>query len=130
MNDSILVSIRQFLGLGQNDEAFDTDLIILINSNFSVLNQLNVGPSTPFKITGVSELWSSFIEDKDYLELVKEFIGLKVKMIFDPPSNSFVMKAYEERVAELEWRLNMFEDKETVQNVINAYSTEDEEDGI
>ena len=130
MNDSILVSIRQFLGLGQNDDAFDTDLIILINSNFSVLRQLNVGPKTTFKITGVSELWSSFIEDKDYLELVKEFIGLKVKMIFDPPSNSFVMKAYEERVAELEWRLNMFEDKETVQNVIDAYSSEDEEDGL
>ncbi len=130
MNESILISVRKFLGLGETDSAFDTDLIILINSEFSTLNQLGVGPKEPFKISGVTEEWSSFIEDKKYLESVKEFIGIKVKIIFDPPSSSFVLNAYKEKAAELEWRLNAFEDRQTVGDVISAYSSEEEEDGL
>ena len=122
MEESILVSIRKFLGLCEGDSAFDTDLIILINSEFSVLRQLAVGTESAFHITGPSETWSEFTENKDYMECVKELIGLKVKMIFDPPANSFVMQAFKERADELEWRLNAFEDVETVQNVIDAYS--------
>lgn len=124
MDESILLSIRKFIGLGPGDDSFDTDLIILINSEFGVLNQLKVGQADPFKITGTSENWSDFMEDKKYLEAVKELIGLKVKMIFDPPANQFVMQAFKERADELEWRLNTFEDVETVQEVINAYSEE------
>ena len=121
MDESILLSIRKFIGLGPGDDSFDVDLIILINSEFGVLNQLKVGPTDPFKIDGTSEKWSDFIDDKKYLEPVKELIGLKVRMMFDPPANQFVMQAFKERADELEWRLNTFEDVESVQDVIDAY---------
>ena len=121
MEESILISIRKFIGIGDTDTTFDTDLIILINSQFSVLNQLKVGPEEPFQITGSSEVWSQFIGDKKYLDSVKELMGLKVRMMFDPPSNSFVLSAFKERADELEWRLNTFEDKETISEIEAAY---------
>lgn len=108
MDDSILNSIKQFIGgLKPDYTVFDTDIIILINSELATLHQLGVGTEEPFQITGPDELWSDFTSDKAYMNSVKEYIGLRVKMIFDPPANSYVMDAYKEKAAELAWRLNV-----------------------
>jgi len=123
--ESILLSVKKFIGLDPEYNVFDPDLLILINSSFSVLNQLAVGPKEGFKVTNITETWEDVIGSKKYLELIKEYICIKVKLVFDPPSSSTVYKAFEERVAELEWRLNAFEDRESVQEVIDAYSQEE-----
>lgn len=108
MEDSILNSIKQFIGgLAPDYTVFDTDIIILINSEFATLHQLGVGTEEPFHISGPTEIWSDFTSDKAYMNSVKEYIGLRVKMIFDPPSNSFVLDAYKEKAQELAWRLNV-----------------------
>lgn len=121
MSENVLSSVKKFIGVGPNDDSFDTDLVILINSEFGTLNQLHVGPTEPFRILTKEETWEEFIEDKKYLEMAKEFVCLNVKMIFDPPQNSFIMDAYKEKTRELEWRLNMFDNVETVQDVIDAW---------
>lgn len=108
MEDSILNSIKQFIGGLQPDyTVYDNDIIILINSEFATLHQLGVGTDDAFQITGPDEIWSDFTSDKNYMNSVKEYIGLRVKMIFDPPSNSFVMDAYKQKADELAWRLNV-----------------------
>lgn len=108
MEDSILNSIKQFIGgLAPDYTVFDTDIIILINSEFATLHQLGVGTEEPVHISGPTEIWSDFTSDKNYMNSVKEYIGLRVKMIFDPPSNSFVMDAYKQKADELAWRLNV-----------------------
>lgn len=108
MEDSILNSIKQFIGgLAPDYTVFDTDIIILINSEFATLHQLGVGTEEPFHISGPTEIWSDFTSDKAYMNSVKEYIGLRVKMIFDPPVNSFVLDAYKEKAQELAWRLNV-----------------------
>ena len=108
MEDSILNSIKQFIGGITSDyTAFDTDIIILINSEFATLHQLGVGTEEPFQITGSNETWEDFTSDKAYMNSVKEYIGLRVKMMFDPPSNSFVLEAYKQKAEELAWRLNV-----------------------
>ena len=53
--ESILKTIRKMVGPAEDYTYFDTDLIININSAFSRLCQLGVGPSEPFKITGEEE---------------------------------------------------------------------------
>lgn len=116
MTDSILNTIKQdFIGVDPDYNAFDGNLILLINSQFGVINQLGVGPSTPFKITGTEETWTSFAEDKAYLEPVKELIGLRVKLSFDPPENSALLQTFKDRANELEWRLKIFDDTEEQQ---------------
>lgn len=101
---SILRNIRRMIGPSEDYEYFDMELKIHINSAFSRLCQLGVGPESPFKITGEDEVWEDFIDD-GYLEEVKQYVFLSVKNIFDPPSSSAVMSAYKEQIEKLEWLL-------------------------
>ena len=101
---SILKTIRRLIGPDEDYSYFDTQLIVHINAAFSRLCQLGVGPGTPFKITGLEEEWSDFIED-GFQEEVKQYVFLSVKNIFDPPSSSSVMNAYKEQIDKLEWLL-------------------------
>lgn len=88
------------------EEAFDTDLIININSVFSILTQLGIGPEEGFSISDDQAVWSDYITDKR-LEMVKSYMFAKVKLIFDPPTSPSVMEAYKNYIAEFEWRLNV-----------------------
>lgn len=110
MEESILTSIKLLLGATEEYTAFDQQIIMHINSVFTILHQLGVGTEDEFKITGKEETWSDFIDEAE-LECVKEYIFCKVKLIFDPPANSFVVEQYNKRIDELEWRMNVKEDK-------------------
>lgn len=107
LENSILRTISKLMGPGVDDDFFDPDLIIHINSAFSRLCQLGVGKSigVPYKITGPENTWDEFIDDC-YQEEVKQYIWLKCKMVFDPPTSSTVKAAYDERIKELEWTMN------------------------
>ena len=106
MDDSILISIKKKLGVDAGYTHFDDDIIISINSAFMILNQLGVGPDCPFMITGPYEEWSDFIKEGS-LEGVKDYVYMKVKLIFDPPSSSFVLDSYKKLIDEFEWRMNV-----------------------
>ena len=104
--DSILNSIKKLLGITEEYEHFDHDLIIHINSVFMILNQLGVGPNDGFKITDKTNTWDEFISGDQNIESVKTYMYLKVKMMFDPPSSSIIAEAMNKQISELEWRLN------------------------
>ena len=103
-SESILKTVRQMIGPSATYDVFDTDLIININSAFSRLCQLGVGPDVPFRITGDTEEWFDFMGD-GYLEEVKQYIYLKTRLIFDPPSSGTVIGLYKEEIEKLEWLL-------------------------
>ena len=103
--DSILTSIKKLLGIVEDYTHFDDDLIMHINSVFSILTQLGVGPSEGFMITGKNETWYEFI-DSSTLEAVKTYMHYKVKLLFDPPLSSTAMEAMNRVISELEFRLN------------------------
>lgn len=102
--NSILVSIRQLI-TGSKDENFDMDLIIHINGALSIVNQLGVGPEEGFSIIGPSEKWTDFIGQRKDLEMIKTDVYLRVKLVFDPPQNSFLVAAIEKQIQELDWRI-------------------------
>ena len=107
MDDSILDSIKKILGMPPAYDAFDTDLVIHINSVFGILDQLGVGPEGGFSISDNTTLWKAYLGDSKDLEMVKSYIALKVRLIFDPPTIGAVMDAMKEQIRELEWRLNV-----------------------
>lgn len=108
--ESILLSVKHAIGgLDENVSYFDPDLIMFINSAFTVLAQLGVGPEEPFKIEDSSNEWSEF--EYNDIEAVKEWMFIRVKTLFDPPINGSVMQAYKERQAELEWRMNVMSEE-------------------
>lgn len=108
--ESILTSIKKLLGIDEEYEHFDSDIIMHINSVFMILNQLGVGPSEGFSIQDSKSVWIDFIPAGSNLEAVKSYMHLKVKLMFDPPSSSAVMDAINRTIAELEWRLNVVAD--------------------
>lgn len=105
--DSILTSIKKLLGIAEEYVHFDADLITHINSVFSILAQIGVGPSKGFKITGATETWDDFIQDEDLIQSTKTYVYKKVKLMFDPPDRSAVMESTKSVINELEWRLNV-----------------------
>lgn len=108
--ESILTSIKKLLGISEEYEHFDADLIMHINSVFMILTQLGVGPSEGFRITDESEIWTDFISEPVRINLVKSYMYLKVKLLFDPPSSSAVIESMNRMINEFEWRLNVAAD--------------------
>lgn len=102
---SILISIKKYLGIEAEYDHFDSDIIMCVNTVFGILNQLGVGPTSGFQITGNSETWNDFLGDRNDLATVKSFVYMKVKLIFDPPSNSFLIDSTNKILSELEWRI-------------------------
>lgn len=107
MEESILKSTKKILGLDAAYTAFDLDVITHINAAFSILDQLGVGPLDGFSIEDDTTGWSEYVAPPNQLHLIKTYVYLKVRLLFDPPSTSFLINAYEEQLKEYEWRLNV-----------------------
>lgn len=110
MSDSILLSIKKLLGIGEDYEYFDEDIIMHINSVLMILNQLGIGPEAGFSISDESSTWGDFTENMGFLEALKTYVYMRVRLMFDPPSSSFVLTSFENQIKELEWRLNVMVD--------------------
>ena len=110
--DSVLTSIKKLLGITEEYDQFDQDLIIHINAVLMVLTQIGVGPSNGMIINDSSTTWNDILSDTSNIEAVKTYVYLKVKMIFDPPSSSSVEDAMNRSINEYEWRLNINADSQ------------------
>ena len=105
--ESILTTIKKLLGIEKDYTHFDADIIVYINMALMTLNQLGVGPEQPVSIASDMNTWQNTFGDVKDIEAVKTYIYLKVRMLFDPPSNSSVLEAMNRQANELEWRLNV-----------------------
>ncbi len=105
ITESILTSVKKLLGIDEAYNHFDSDLIMYINSVFSILTQMGVGPANGFSITGNSEKWTDFTDEPDKFSFVKSYMHLKVKLLFDPPLSSAVIESINRQISEFEWRL-------------------------
>lgn len=108
MDDSILYSIKKLLGLDKNYEYFDEDVIMNINLVFSTLKQIGVKSEVPLMIMSINETWSDlFGDDAELNNIIKMYTYMKVRLLFDPPTSSFVLTALEQQIAEAEWRIHI-----------------------
>lgn len=111
--ESILTSVKKLLGITEEYEHFDADIIMHINSVFMILTQIGVGPSEGFFIVDKHASWDEFIPSGKSLESVKSYMYMKVKLLFDPPQSSAVMESMKNMISEFEWRLNIEVDTPT-----------------
>lgn len=110
--DSILLSVKKSLNIPPEETAFDVDLMMHINSAFSELYQLGVGPDEAFMIEDETSTWDEFTNDDGAINMVKSWMYLDVRIMFDPPTAS-ILSAMERKRDEYEWRLNVAGDKLT-----------------
>lgn len=105
-DESILDTVKRQVFLDPEDTEADEELILHINSIFFVLQQLGVGPEMGYSITGRENKWNEFI-GVEYINAVKTYMGLRVRLIFDPPQTGPLAEAMERQAAQMEWRLNV-----------------------
>ena len=105
--NSVLNTTKKLLGLDADDDSFDSDICIGINSAILTLSQLGLEGNEGFIVTDDTQEWSDYLNDNKLLPMVQQYIHLKTKMSFDPPQNSFVCENLKQIITELEWRIRM-----------------------
>lgn len=112
VEDSILLSIKKLLGMDPIEfTQYDTDLIIHINTIIEFLNQLGVDIPEGFKINDENALWSDYLNKPEYNDIkdsIKNYIYLRVRLVFDPSTNSSLINSINDTIKELEWRIRTY----------------------
>lgn len=110
-DQSILDSVKKVIGMDPSYTAFDIDIVMHINSQFSKLYNLGVGPkNAAFEIEDNTATWGDFLQGKTNINMVKTYVCMAVRLIFDPPPTSFGIEAVKTEIQELGWRLNVLDD--------------------
>jgi len=114
LEQSILKSTKKVLGVAEGDDTFDLDIITHINTAFSIIHDLGVGPVSGFVIEGDEEVWEDFFPQEDdpeklkvWMSKVKAVVHLRARLLFDPPTIAYLLDAHKAQLQEAEWRLNV-----------------------
>lgn len=119
MTNSILLTVKKLLGISEEYHAFDIDILTNINAVFLTLNQLGIGPVLPFQLPlmmdsddeddpAIATTWDDFLGDqKEHLAAVQTYVYQRVRLLFDPPTNSFLVDAIRKSCDEFEWRFTV-----------------------
>ena len=110
MEQSILKSTKKILGVGPDDDSFDLDIMTHINSAFSVLTDMGVGPREGFAIEDATSKWENFFElgtNIHWMSQVKNIVYLHSRLLFDPPTSGFLLEAMNKQLEEAKVRLSM-----------------------
>jgi hypothetical protein len=103
VSESILGSTKKGLGLAEVYEAFDPEITVFINMALGALSQIGVDCGNVIVSDFVAE-WSS-VADGVLLGLVRPYVLLKVKSLFDPSANPTISAAIDSALTELTWRI-------------------------
>lgn len=127
MAQSILTSTKKVLGIDENYTVFDTDIIMHINSAFSTLQQLGIGPPNGFAIENAETMWDAFLGDDPRLNTVKSYVYLRVRLLFDPPGTSYLIAAINKQIEEMVWRMNVSRENS---DYVDPFAEEDDEEAV
>ena len=126
---SILDSVKQMLGIESEDTSFDRELIMHINGALMTMTQLGVGPVEGFSISDKEQNWDQFLQERTDLNLVLTDTYLRVKLVFDPPQNSFLVASIERQIQEYDWRIQEWHNpKMSKSETYTAVAMEDDYD--
>lgn len=107
MENSILISTKKILGVAADYTAFDLDIITHINNTFATVEQLGIGTIDGFSIEDDSAKWEDLELPLNQLGMIRTYIFLKVRLLFDPPTTSFLIEAMNDQIREHEWRMSI-----------------------
>ena len=125
--ESILTSIKNLLGINEECKDFDNEIIPHINTAFLALQQIGVTLSNTFMVTSDSETWEDVFGSIKYIDAIKTYTFIKVKLVFDPPSSSSILESLKQAVDTLEWRINFeVENANDETNIVDIENDVDE----
>jgi len=98
------------LGIGESDISFDPDIIMHINTVFFILDQLGVNSGSNFSIEDKESLWNEYLTPDQSLAIIKTYMYLKVRLIFDPPLSASLVEVMKAQITEYEFRIMIYVD--------------------
>lgn len=107
----ILESVKKWIGPSVDYDYFDSDLLMHINSYFAVMSQCGIGPTNGFTVDENSK-WDDFVSSGPIQSMAKQYVQLRTRLTFDPPSSSFVIDLLKKNAEEMEWRMYIQKDSE------------------
>lgn len=108
MENSILTSTKKILGVDESYDVFDLDILTHLNSAFATLQQLGLGPADGFTVEDAEMQWADYTDVSVAVRnMIRTYVFLRVRMLFDPPGTSFLLKAMQDQIRESEWRLSV-----------------------
>ena len=110
--NSVLLSIKKLLGIAEDYDHFDEQILMCINSVLATVHDIGITPTKPIRVWGDTDTWNQIVGTRNDIEDVKTYVYLKVKILFDPPQSSSHIEAINRQIAEIEWRLNVRAEKE------------------
>lgn len=116
------------LGVNEQDEAFDNDILVNVNAVFSTLYQLGVGSESHYIVINGDETWDEVFEEKDLIDFIKLYTYMKVRVIFDPPTNSSILQALTEQMKEIEYRILLQADPKKYFDYVSEPNLDNETD--
>lgn len=102
LQESILISIMERLDADSTDfgtTSYAGTIMQSINTHISALTQIGIGPREGFRIENELSVWSDLLGDAINLECAKDYIFLKTKLEFDPPTAASI-ESFEKMAAE------------------------------
>lgn len=114
MEASILKSTKKVLGLADSYTVFDLDIITCINASLGILSQLGIGPVGGFFIEDDTAEWDDIGLVAEQTHMLKTYVHLRVRMLFDPPTTSYLISAMTDQIAMFEWRLSVAREEELI----------------
>jgi hypothetical protein len=107
MESSILKSVKKRLGIPDDYDVYDEDVLMNINSALSTITQLGVGPEVGFEVQDDSATWEQLLGGDFRLNQVRDYVTLKTRLVFDPPPTSFGISSIEKLLEEMAWRIEV-----------------------
>lgn len=105
---TILQDIKKLLG-PENDDAFDQEILIHINSAVATLSQ--IGACAEGAEVTADTNWSDIFESQAAANKSKLYIYYKTRLGFDPPQSSYAIESIKTLADEELWRINDFVDR-------------------
>ena len=107
MKLSIYENIKDILGVP--DESFKESLLVFINGALDIMNQAGAG--RPVLLT-TETTWNDFqdpiqVEGNKSFNLVRSYVWLRCKTMFDPPANPSTLSRLKELEEEYIWRIEL-----------------------
>lgn len=112
---TILQFVKNVLGIHMTDNAFDSELLMHINSAIQMLVTFGVEQFSTVYVEKDTP-WTK-LDPPVFDSLAKAYLGSKVKIMFDPPTHGALLEAHAKSVDEIQLRLQvLINEKDEVDN--------------
>lgn len=101
----MLKDIKRAVGLSEEDDGFDIEMLMYINSIIGVLSQLGLKEADTHPIIDKDLTWEQFFNGRTDLEMIKMYIILRTRMLFDPPTSNAAIESIKSLISDYEWRI-------------------------